>query len=156
MYWLIALTVFVGGAVLSWVVLDRKWKQLLGPPPTHLMEIMIKNARLFHPEFPGHPWFMDLKWSVIRHAFVSIVSALIVYLIGDNGFVTWVICPLNFLYAFSVKNRYSNRKELIAKLALERNASLVEIWVKLVNASKVCIVYAFVAAAVLCILSATL
>lgn len=156
MYWVVALAVFIGGAVISWIALNRKWKELVGPPPAMLMEEMIRLTRTFHSFLPGHPWFMDLKWSIIRHAFVSIVSALLIYILGDVGMVTWVICPLNFLYAFGVKGRYSRRKELIAEMSIGREPSLVELWNNLVRPSKVCIVYSFVSAAVLSMLSATL
>lgn len=155
MYWLIALTVFIGGAIISWITLNHKWRKIVGYP-SGLMEGMIQFTRTLNPDLPGHPRFMDLKWTIIRHAFVSIVSALLIYSLGDIGVVTWVICPLNFLYAFSVKGRYSYRKRMIAAMSAEREASLVELWTDLVNASKVCVVYSFVSAVVLCVLSATL
>ena len=128
MYWTITLAVSLGGLLLLWAILSAKWNRVSGandPVCRTLNTQLINSVRAAEPWLPGDPGYLDLKFSVLRHAFVFAVSAVILRFVG-YGFWETVITFVNLLYAWLPISRYRYRKKLLSETAARNRRDLRE------------------------------
>ena len=128
MYWIITLSVSIGGSLLLWAILSAKWNRVAhtnDPVGRTLYSQLISSVRAMEYWLPGDPGYLDLKFSVLRHAFVFGVSAVILRFVG-YGFWESVIAWANLLYALIPANRYRSRKRMLGLTAAENRRDLRE------------------------------
>ena len=121
MYWFIATLWAIGGTVILWVVLSHKWNRI-----DPLFRRALQLSRTFHP-IPGDLSYLDLKFSMLRHAVFFLISAIILYF-SNSSLVSNIILFLNGLYAILSIFRYRGRKQKLAELAAdpeEQNAAII-------------------------------
>lgn len=126
MYWIITLSVSIGGLLLLWTILSAKWNKVAcvnDPFDRHFRPQLIHSSRTFEPWLPGDVGYLDLKFSVLRHAFVFVVSAVILRFVG-YGFWEYIITFVNLLYALIPVNRYRDRKRMLTHAAAENRRRL--------------------------------
>ena len=128
MYWIITLSVSIGGLLLLWTILTAKWSRVTCAHDSidHRFQLsLIHTTRTLQPWLPGDPGYLDLKFSVLRHAFVFGVSAVILRFVG-YGFWESVVAWANLLYALIPANRYRSRKRMLGLTAAENRRDLQE------------------------------
>lgn len=121
MYWIITLSVSIGGLLLLWTILTAKWSRVTCAHDSidHRFQLsLIHTTRTLQPWLPGDPGYLDLKFSVLRHAFVFGVSAVILRFVG-YGFWESAITFVNLLYVWLPISRYRYRKKMTEALAAE-------------------------------------
>lgn len=127
MYWVIALSWFIGGTVVFWSVLSSKWNRI-----DPLFRRFLQTSRIFHP-IPGDPGYLDLKFSVLRHSIVFVISSIVIYFVKID-FVLTVVLFLNILYCLLSVSRYRIRKKDVAETAArpdgQATAEIISIPVK--------------------------
>ena len=146
-YWIIVLSFTFVGTAIAWKTLTHLWNKY---DPITLRALPMLRAG---HSMPGDPNYLDLKFSLARHAFMFLVTATIMY---------WVQSPLIriiFLlggYAFytaTLISRYQYRKDIINNLAAsEESKALAEMLTKPFKDSKVVVVYSVCAELVLFVL----
>lgn len=115
-YWIITVLYFIFGTVTFWCILSSKWKKL-----DPFVVSMLDSFRVFHP-IPGYPGYMDLKFTIIRHSVVFLLSAAAIYWIKAK-FVLNCVLFLNILYAGLPISRYRARKKDLEETAKRPNGS---------------------------------
>lgn len=155
MYWSITLLVSLGGAALCWSILSSRWRIVSGAGDPVLRVIapqLIQSARTMHPVLPGQPEYLDLKFSLLRHALAFFVSAGLLWL-WDSRFWETVLLWANLLYAGLTAWAYSNRKQELQEIALESTERIqLVIPTRLVRDSFIVVAYSVIAAASLYLL----
>lgn len=124
MYWTIALFVSLGGLAVCWSVLSSRWRIVIGngdPVLKYLNPQLVRMVRTLHPILPGDPDYLDLKFSLLRHALVFLISAGLIWLL-DSRFWEWGILCGNVLYALLRCRVHSARKLELQEIALESSA----------------------------------
>ena len=111
MYWTLTVVWFILGLILFWNVLSSKWNRI-----DPLYRSMFRTFMILNP-IPGHERYLDLKFSVLRHSVVFIVSAALIYWFHDARFLLNTVLTLNLLYTFSVFSRYRMRRKHLAPSA---------------------------------------
>ena len=114
MYWIIAIAWCVLGTAAFWITLSTKWKRI-----DPLFQGMFETFRVFHP-IPGFPGYLDLKFSILRHAVVFLVSAVLIYWVQVKWLIN-VVLFLNILYAWTPISRYKHRKRDVVETAMRPN-----------------------------------
>lgn len=109
-YWVIALAWCVGGTFVFWCFLSFKWAKL---DPFFVRTL--DTFRTLNP-IPGYPRYMDLKFTLLRHAVAFLISAVAIFFVKIN-FILTLILFLNVLYAYIVISRYRYRKRYLAETA---------------------------------------
>lgn len=104
LYWIVVFTWGFACAVIFWCILSYRWKQI---PPIFINAI--RTGMMFHP-IPGHSRYMDLKFSLLRHAVAFIVAAVLIYYV-KNKFAQQMILFFCLLYADSRVYTYIERKK---------------------------------------------
>lgn len=147
LYWIITLSFTFVGTAIAWIMLSHLWKQF------DFITIRVLPQLSKWNNMPGDPNYMDLKFSLARHAFMFLVTATIMY---------WIQSPLIriiFLlggYAFytaTLISRYQYRKDIINNLAAsEESKALAEMLTKPFKDSKVVVIYSVCAELVLFVL----
>ena len=149
MFWIIAIAWCVIGTAVFWITLSIKWSRI-----DPLYKRMFDAFRVFHP-IPGLPGYLDLKFSVIRHAVVFLISAAIIFWVNIKWIVN-VVLFLNILYAGMTISRYKGRKRDVVETAMrpggKDTASIIAIPVRdsfcVVVFSVICTAIAFILLAV--------
>ena len=127
MYWAIALSWGIGGTVVFWCVLSSKWNRI-----DPIFRQVLQTSRIFHP-VPGYPGYLDLKFSVLRHSVIFLISSVVIYFIKIN-FISTIILFLNAIYCLFPICRYRFRKKDVAEAYARPNgqatAEIISIPVK--------------------------
>jgi hypothetical protein len=110
MYWPVAIMLPSIGTAILWVVLDKKWYRL-----DPLEQSMLSTLRTLH-SVPGMPYYLDIKFSAIRHAVVFLATAAIIYWVNAKWVINFVLIA-NLLYAWSTISRYRMRKSEVSEVA---------------------------------------
>lgn len=128
MYWTLTVAWFILGLILFWNVLSSKWNRI-----DPLYRSMFRTFMILNP-IPGHEGYLDLKFSVLRHSVVFIVSAALIYWFHDARFLLNTVLTLNLLYTFSVFSRYRMRRKHLAyvkyELKEQHTAEIIQIPIK--------------------------
>ena len=157
MYWTITLLISLGGLVVCWSILSARWQTVSGsrsydPVRRAMYPRLIQLARTFHPILPGHPGYMDLKFSLLRHALAFFVSAGLLRLLGSRFWET-ALLGANLLYAGLTVWVYLQRKQELQEIALESTErEQLTVPTRLVRDSFVVVAYSVIAAASLYLL----
>lgn len=157
MYWTITLLISLGGLIVCWNVLSSRWRIVNGsgsydPVRRKLNPMLIQAARTFHPILPGDPGYLDLKFSLLRHALAFFVSAGLLRLL-DSRFWETALLWVNLMYAILTCWVYSKRKQELQEIALESTErEQLVIPTELVRDSFVVVAYSVIAAASLYLL----
>lgn len=106
MYWFISVLWCVVGTLSFWIILSFKWSKI-----DVLYAKSLPTLTKFHP-VPGHPRYMDLKFSLLRHALFFLVSSVIVYFVKLDIFLS-IVTLLNLLYAVLTIYKYRYRKKYL-------------------------------------------
>lgn len=147
-YWSISLLWGIIGLFIFWGILSAKWAKL-----DPLFVRMLDKFRLLNP-IPGHPGYMDLKFSLLRHSFVFLVSAVLIFFVKVK-FVLTITLTLNVFYAYSTVSRYKYRKRYLQETAREPDSeALVSYLAVPVKDSFCVVVYSVVCAIILYVLYA--
>ena len=148
MFWIITIAWFILGTAAFWITLSIKWTRI-----DPLFQGLFETFRIFHP-IPGFPNYLDLKFSVLRHAVVFLVSAALIFWIN----IKWVIglvLFLNVLYAGMTISRYKHRKRDVAETALRPNSKDTATIIAIPVRDSFCVVvFSVICSALLYILSA--
>lgn len=111
MFWIITIAWFILGTAAFWIMLSIKWARI-----DPLFRRMFETFRVFHP-IPGFPNYLDLKFSVLRHAIVFLASSALIFWVNTKWFIS-VLLFLNVLYAWLTISRYTHRKRDVAETAM--------------------------------------
>lgn len=106
LYWSISLSWVIIGTLIFWCILSSKWAKL-----DPLFIRMLDTLRVFNP-IPGHPGYLDLKFTLLRHAVAFLLSAVVIFFVKFE-WILWVVLFLNVLYSYSSISRYRFRKQYI-------------------------------------------
>ena len=117
MYWVITFGWTILGCLILWTLLSIKWNRI-----DPLISSMFHTMRRFHGT-PGTEGYLDLKFSVLRHSVVFLLSALVIALF-DSRFMTSVISFVNLLYCWMPIARYRYRKKELHSVRSEGSAEL--------------------------------
>lgn len=120
LYWVIAFSWAIVGTIIFWIVLSSKWSK-----KDPLYEHMLDTIRVLHPNIPGFPGYLDLKFSVLRHAIAFLISAVIIFFVEYRWILTTILF-LNLLYAYSSIARYRSRKNYINEVTAGRKESPIK------------------------------
>ena len=145
MYWTISLGWSIVGTVFLWIILSNRWNRL-----DHFHRVMIRQIRIFH-QIPGTDGYFDLKFSVLRHAVVFLVSAIFMSW-ARVGFFTTTITFLNLVYCYFPIARYRFRKKEVLNAENEGSTELASFMSILVRDSFCCVLHAVISAILLYIL----
>ena len=157
MYWTITLLISLGGLVTCWSILSARWQTVSGsrsydPVRRAMYPRLIQLARTFHPILPGHPGYMDLKFSLLRHALAFLASAVLLRLL-DSRFWETALLGANLLYAGLTVWVYLQRKQELQEIAFESTErEQLTVPTRLVRDSFVVVAYSAIAAASLYLL----
>ena len=147
MYWTFTIAWFLFGLVFFWNILSSKWNRI-----DPLYRRMFQTLMILNP-IPGHEGYLDLKFSVLRHSVVFIVSAALIYWFHDARFLLNTVLTLNLLYTFSVFSRYKMRRKHLDyvknELGEEHTAEIIQIPIK---DSKVVAIHAVICVVMLYVL----
>lgn len=111
MFWIITIAWFILGTAAFWIILSIKWARI--DPIFHRM---FETFRVFHP-IPGFHNYLDLKFSVLRHAIVFLASSALIFWVNTKWLIS-VILFLNILYAGLTILRYTHRKRDVVETAM--------------------------------------
>ena len=149
LYWLIATIWAILGAVIFWIVLSVKWSRI-----DRFQLMVLETSRILLP-IPGHPGYLDLKFSILRHAIVFLLSAAIIYFLHNVPLLLYPLLFANTLYAMMTTQRYNARKQFIKDARNRPNGSahadIISIPIK---ASFLVVIFSFACLALLFILFA--
>lgn len=149
MFWIISLSVSILGALVSCYLLSRQWHNIIGsndPIVTRINLMTFDMVSVMHPEFPHFAGFWDLKWSVIRHAVVFFILAILIRFVPVR-FIRVILYTMYALYTWAVWERYAHRKKQLAEL--KKESSSPDLWkfcCKLVKPCKIVFVYSCICA----------
>lgn len=115
LYWIIVLAWSVIGTLIFWFILSVKWSKL-----DPLFVRMLDTFRVMNP-IPGYPGYLDLKFTVLRHAIVFIISSTLIFYVKVK-FVLSIVLFLNLIYAYSTISRYRFRKQHLRDTARRPNS----------------------------------
>ena len=146
LYWIISFSWFVVGTIAFWCILSRKWSKL-----DRVFVRIIETLRAMNPNIPGHTGYLDLKFSVIRHAAVTLISSAIIFLVGIRS-IAQIVLFLNVLYAYAPISRYKSRKRYLQELRIAGHSDTASILSPLVRDSLCPIVHAIACVFILFIL----
>ena len=147
-YWIIALSFTFVGTAIAWKTLTHLWNKY----DTFTMQALPTSRA--GTNMPGEVSYLDLKFSLARHAFMFLVTA---------GIFFWVQSPIMikiFLYGYAFYTatailRYLNRKATIKDLsASEETKGLAEWYTKPFKDSRVVVIYSICAELALFVLYA--
>lgn len=116
MYWKIALVWLIAATSILWYVLSEKWKTL-----DEFEKVGIARFRMMNP-IPGMENYMDLKFSVIRHALCFLISSLLIYYV-NLSWIIYIVMAVNALYTLLPVLRYMNRKRYLEERSRESENS---------------------------------
>ena len=129
MYWIITLAWSILGTISFWIYLSKQWKNINS---IDKMFIPVLNRSHFTPADPD-TGYLGLQFSIVRHAVVFLISALILYF-ASPSIVIYILFPLNASYCWSPISRYRFRrqdlKETSASPDKSHYADLLSIFVK--------------------------
>lgn len=129
MYWIITILWSIVGTLVFWQHLSKQWKKI-----NPIDKMFIPDLSRFH-SVPAEPdtGYLSLQFSIVRHAFVFLISALIFYF-AKPSIVINILFPLNVLYCWSPISRYRYRKQDINRTAAKPDgkdtADLLLVFVK--------------------------
>jgi len=106
LYWVITFSWGIIGAIIFWNILSKKWAKI-----DPIIVRTLATIRVLNP-IPGDSGYLDLKFTLIRHAVAFLLSSAAVYFIKQRWILTFVLL-LNVLYAISTVQRYKYRKNYI-------------------------------------------
>ena len=118
MFWKLTLLVSVFVPVVCCSIISMYWKSAMRPddPVAYkLNKMLLHHASVFEPRLPHHDGFWDLKWSIIRHAFIFFIFSVTSYVSNSAG-ISSVLYILYFLYTILVFVTYSMRKDILKKM----------------------------------------
>ena len=110
LYWIVVAAWGIVGLVVFWGILSYRWQQI----PPELVSV-IQLGMVLHPILPGHTRYMELKFTVLRHAIVFAITAVLICYV-KNKFALSMLLQLNFWYAALAFYRYNSRKKYLATL----------------------------------------
>lgn len=149
MYWTITLLYLFVGTISAWKYLTWLWNKY---DPFTLRALPTLRAFGTGHYFPGDYNYMDLKFSLARHAFMFMVTAAIMFWVKSSVIInifTWGYS----LYTCSAVTRYLNRRNLLNEVAKRENEkALAETLMKPLKDSKVVVTYSICANIVMWIL----
>lgn len=147
-YWGVTLGFLLVGTTTAWMTLTHLWNK-----HDRFVVAVLSQLRMGHP-LPGDNNYLDLKFSLTRHAFMFIVSAAVMYWVRSR-FISNVCYWGYGLYTVSVVLRYLNRKDYIKNLATSAEArELVDLLTKPLKDSRVVLIYSVCASIITIILYA--
>lgn len=121
MYWIITVLWTILGLVSFWVILSNKWNKI-----DRLIQLALQTAKTFH-SIPGDENYLDLKFSVLRHSFVFVLSSVLIYFIKSDFWLT-VILIICFLYhGCMTVIRYRYRKKELANTSSKETIEIIKI-----------------------------
>lgn len=110
MYWTLSIAWFLGGLIVFWATLTKKWRSI-----DSLTLCVLRSARMFHP-IPGDVGYWDLKFSVLRHTVFFLIASILFFFVKSD-FVLTVVLAVSMLYhGVMPVQRYRVRKDHIASL----------------------------------------
>ena len=152
MFWIVTLSISVVGAIVSCLLLSWKWNRVIGrgdPISEKLNGMLLHNIAMTNPIFPHCHGFWDLKWSIIRHAAVFLILAVIVRQISAF-FIQNLFFAAYIIYTWSVWSRYKARKRSLDDLKhLYGDEGVWNFCVKLVSPCKIVLFYSCICSVVL-------
>lgn len=94
--------------IFSWVYISRKWKYYVADDVFPKINMLISGNCLYRV-WPTDYKFFSLKFSVFRHASVSLLSAIAIWFV-DLNLLNTALLSLNALYACVSLLRYIPRR----------------------------------------------
>lgn len=139
MYWMIALLFTFVGTAIAWKSLTYLWNKY------DRFTLQALPTLRAGTNMPGEYNYWDLKFSLLRHAFMFVVTASIMFWVKSH-------LVLNiFFYGYSIYTastivRYLGRKDILKKLsASEEERALADMLTKPFKDSRVVLVYSICA-----------
>lgn len=114
MYWTISIIISVILTIIFWSMLSRRWRNLVSGTNDILSREYVQVISIFASKYnlPGMTGYMDLKFSLLRHAIVFALFAVILYFAK----VKWLETITTFfflLYTFNAIIRYRRRVKVL-------------------------------------------
>lgn len=145
MYWIIALSFSLIGTIIAWIILTCLWNKY--------DPIMIRTLPTLRigTNMPGEYNYLDLKFSLLRHAFMFLVTAAIIFWVDSRIIIKIFLYGYGF-YTTSAIMRYLNRKKILKEFSSSGETSLAETLEKPFKDSRVVVLYSICALIVVFIL----
>lgn len=136
LYWSITLIFTFVGAFLGWITLTHCWNKL-----DKVIVNVLPTLRM-GTYMPGEYRYLDLKFSLVRHAFVFLVTASLIYAVKSR-IALYVFVLGNGFYSISTLTRYWKRRDILEQLKneSEESRSLANLLGDPFRASRVVVVY---------------
>jgi len=138
MYWIISFSWCVVGTAIFWMSLSAKWRRL-----DTAKVLTIDTFRVLHPVAPGHKNYLDLKFTLLRHAAAFLISSIIIFFV-NSSFLIKLVLFLNILYIWSPVGRYRYRKKYIKEIMNDEAKETVSFLNTLVKDSFCTVVYSVI------------
>lgn len=139
LYWIITLSFVLIGTVIAWKTLTNRWNEY---DPITLSALPILRAGR---NMPGDYNYLDLKFSIARHAVAFLITAAIMFWLPSSVITNVFFFGYGF-YTVSVVVRYTNRKGIIKDLnKTEEEKALAEMLSKPLKDSRVVMIYSLCA-----------
>ena len=145
MYWKVTLGWAIIGTIIFWISLSLKWNRT-----DYFNRSMFRTLQLFNST-PGSEKYLDLKFSVLRHSFVFLLSAALIAWI-DSRFITSIITYANLLYCLLTIARYRFRKKEVRNAINRGEQELANFMAVPVKDSFVTVIHAVTSVVILYIL----
>lgn len=147
-YWIITLVFTFVGTTIAWKILSHLWNKY------DIITIRVLPDLRAGYYMPGDQNYLDLKFSLARHAFMFAVTAAIMFWIKSRFVLNIFFYGYNF-YTASVISRYLRRKNILKELSTSaEEKALAEILTKPFKDSRVVLIYSICASVLVCILYA--
>ena len=118
-YWAIVIAVSVVGFAFCWAILTSKWRKISGAKNGfEKIQTMIVHMSKVLYGMPGDQGYMDLKFSLLRHAFIFAVFSVVIYFAGKS-WISVVLLVLSLIYSYIPYLRYRSRIDLVNELIEE-------------------------------------
>lgn len=146
LYWIISIAWCIVGTAVFWYIMSSKWNKL-----DCFFVRTIDTFRTMHPNMPGHPGYLDLKSTIIRHAAATLVFSVILFFV-DAKILVRILLFLNVLYACTPISRYKSRKKYLQDLRTAGHGDTASILLPLVRDSFIPVIHAIICAVVIFVL----
>ena len=147
-YWIITLVFALVGTAIAWRLLTHLWNKYDRITITILPQLRAGT------NMPGEYNYWDLKFSLLRHAVMFLVTAAIMFWVESRIIINVFFYGYGF-YTTSVIVRYLGRKDIIKNLsATEEEKALADMLTKPFKDSRVVLIYSICASVVVFVLYA--
>lgn len=96
--------------IILWIYIQRIWKSKYSGFNGDMNLSTLNTANAMGAALPNDSGFWSMKWTIIRHAIITIISAALVWYV-NLGWLGTMLIGINSLYVFLKIPLHSSRKK---------------------------------------------